>query len=157
MGTPDHASLGELEQETRILLPGTQVFLGFLVTLPFTQRFDALQDGQRTVYLATFASTLVAMTCFMAPSAYHRIARPIHDKERFKRFANTLLIVGIAPASASFVLVTYLVCSMVRPGVAVPAACVVGFLVVALWWVVPLLRVHDRFSPSKERAGHAAE
>lgn len=149
--------LVELLSETRIILPGTEVFLAFLMTLPFTQRFGTLDDRQRLVYLATFFATLLALACFVAPATYHRIARPIRHKERFKVFATTLLVIGLAPASVAFVLVTYLVSSVVFPGVATGAAAVMAGLIVGLWWAVPTLRLHDRFPERDKRAGHAAE
>lgn len=149
--------LVELLSETRIILPGTEVFLAFLMTLPFTQRFGSLDDQQRLVYLSTFFATLLALACFVAPATYHRIARPIRNKARFKVFATTLLVIGLAPASVAFVLVTYLVSSVVFPGVAVAAASVMAGLIVGLWWAVPLLRVHDRFPEREKRAGQAAE
>ena len=153
----DDDNLVELLSETRIILPGTEVFLAFLMTIPFTARFEALGERQRLVYLATFFMTLLALACFVAPSAYHRIARPIEDKVRFKVFATKLLIIGLVPASIAFVLVTYLVASVVFPAVAVVATAIMAALILALWWVVPILRLHDRFPRPKDRAGHAAE
>lgn len=153
----DQGNLAELLNETRIILPGTEIFLAFLMTLPFTQRFAELDDRQRFVYLATFFATLLALACFVAPAAYHRIARPIHHKERFKIFATKLLVVGLVPASLSFVLVAYLVSSVVFPAVAVPAALAMAALIGGLWWAIPLLRVHDRIRRPQDRAGHAAE
>jgi len=154
----DPNSLAELENETRILLPGMQIFAAFLMTLPFTARFEALNDAQRLIYMATFFATFTAVACFMSPAAYHRIARPIRQKERFKVFATTMIVIGLAPASVAFVLVTYLVCSVVAPNAAVAGAAVMAVLVSTLWWAVPLLRLHDRF-PREEKgpAGHAAE
>lgn len=142
----ERRSLGELMTETRILLPGTQVFLAFLTTLPFMQRFDALTRSERGVYLCTFFSTLLALACFVVPAAYHRIARPIHHKERFKVFANRFVVAGLAPVSVSLVLVTNLVTSVVvGPRFGVAAAAVMAFVVVALWWLLPLARMHDRY------------
>ena len=58
---PDDSSLVDLLNETRILLPGTEVFLAFLMTMPFTERFRVLDSTQRTIYLATFFATLLAV------------------------------------------------------------------------------------------------
>ena len=45
----------------------------------------------------------------MVPAAYHRIARPIRHKVRFKAFANYFIVAGLVPMSISMVLVTYIV------------------------------------------------
>lgn len=147
------ADLTELLTETRILLPGTEVFLAFLTTLPFTDRFERLSHVERHVYICTFFATLLAFVCMVAPAAYHRVARPIRDKERFKLFANVLLVAGLVPVSISLVLTTFLVTSMViSDRFALWGAFGMAAVVLGLWWTVPLLRAHDRFPRSKGRA-----
>lgn len=149
----EKADLTELLTETRILLPGTEVFLAFLTTLPFTNRFDRLSQVERTVYLCTFFATLLAFVCMVAPAAYHRVARPIHDKERFKLFANIFLVVGLIPISVSIVLTTFLVTSMVvGDRYALWGAFGMAAAVTAAWWTIPILRAHDRYPKPKGRA-----
>lgn len=149
--TDEAANLTELLTETRIILPGTEVFLGFLMTLPFTDRFGALDATQRLVYLSTFFATLFAVACFVAPAAYHRIARPITHKARFKVFANAFIVAGLAFASVSFVLVTFLVTSVVAPQNETIAAAAMAVVILTLWWVVPLIRAHDFLAPRPPR------
>jgi hypothetical protein len=147
----DDPNLDDLLRETRILLPGSEVFLAFLTTLPFTQRFSGITSEQRSTFLCTFFAALIAFACFVTPAAYHRIARPIRDKKRFKLFASRMLVIGLAPMSLSLVLVTYLVASVVLDGAAVFAAFAIGLVIAVLWWIVPLLRVHDRFGRKRGR------
>jgi Family of unknown function (DUF6328) len=40
---------GELIEENRLAMPGTQVLFAFLLVLPFQQRFKELNDGQVAV------------------------------------------------------------------------------------------------------------
>jgi hypothetical protein len=139
--------LTDLLTETRILLPGTEVFLAFLMTLPFTDRFDRLTSTERTVYLCTVSATLLAFVTLVAPSAYHRICRPIRDKPRFKAFANLFLVVALAPISISVILAAHLIASMVVGGVyPLLSAAFVAVVVIVLWWLIPLARAHDRFA-----------
>ena len=44
-------NLGELLQELRVAGLGVQVLFGFLLSLPFTNRFARLSHGQRELYL----------------------------------------------------------------------------------------------------------
>jgi hypothetical protein len=139
--------LQELLAETRILLPGTEVFLGFLATLPFSNRFAQLGRGEQEVYIATFFATMLAFVCFVTPAAYHRLARPIHHKAAFKRFANTFLVIGLAPVSVSVVLASFLVTSVaIGRAHAYFLAAGIAVVVSMLWWVIPLTRAHDRFT-----------
>lgn len=145
---PRDAALTNLLNETRILLPGTEVFLGFLATLPFSEHFGHLDSTQRAVYLCTFASTLLSLVLFVAPSAYHRIARPIRHKGRFKLFANRFLVAGLVPMSLSMILASYLVAHVVAKDVALYLSGAFAVLILVVWWFVPFIRAHDRTRPS---------
>src|SRR5687768_14950707 len=105
--------LGDLLEETRILVPGPELIAAFLITLPFSQRFDKLTAIEQAVYIFTFFTTLVALACFFTPAVYHRIARPINDRRAFKLFANRFIVAGLVPFTLSLTLVSYLVVSMV--------------------------------------------
>lgn len=140
----DPQELSELLQEIRILLPGTQVFLVFLGTVPFDSRFGDLDRTLHGIYAITFLVTLLAITCFVSPAAYHRIARPIHHKASFKAFANNFLIAGLVALTIGTVLATYLVLSVATPRFALVGAGSVAVVVAILWWVIPIGRWHDR-------------
>ena len=47
----DDRNLAELLQELRVAGLGVQVLFGFLLCLPFTNRFARLSHGQRELYL----------------------------------------------------------------------------------------------------------
>jgi len=149
--------LSELLEETRILLPGSEVLVAFLISLPFTERFGMITNAQRLVFLATFFSALVALICFVTPAAYHRLASPIRKRGAFKVLANRLLVAGQVPLSCSLVLATYLVTSLASTHIVamLVSATVLG-LIGTLWWILPLLRAHDRCvddaQPSSQRA-----
>ncbi len=145
--TEANDDLGELLEETRILLPGAELLAAFLIPLPFTERFERLESHERTVFLFAFIATIVALACFLTPAAYHRIARPIRDKAAFKKFANRFIVVGLAPFSISLPLVAYLVTAVVtNTVVAMILSGFVSVLVLVLWWVIPYARLHRRES-----------
>lgn len=149
----ESGNLEELLIETRILLPGTEVFLAFLSTLPFSNRFAQLDHVDRVVYIATFFATMLAFVCFVAPAAYHRLARPIHHKATFKRFANAFLVIGLVPVSFSIVLASFLVTSLaIGRAHAYVFGAVMAAVVLVLWWVLPLTRAHDRFARTRGRS-----
>ena len=64
---------GELLQELRVVLPGVQVLFAFLLTIPFSARFDQTTDFQRGVFFVTLLSTTVATVLLIAPAALHRM------------------------------------------------------------------------------------
>jgi hypothetical protein len=136
--------LSDMLEETRILLPGTQVFAGFLITLPFQSRFDRLTTAQRNLYLVVFVTVLLSLVCFIMPAAYHRVARPVHRKQGYKVLATRVVIVGLIPFSISTVLSTFLIVDVVVGGrVGVIAALIIAAPLMLLWWLFPIFRVHD--------------
>lgn len=131
----------ELLNELRVALPGVQVLFAFLLTVPFSGRFDSLTEGQRAVYFATFVGTTISTGLFMAPTAYHRIRFREGDKERMLQTSNRFAIVGIAFLAVSVTLAVVLTADLLFGAVAAVAvgACILAFLVWA-WFAIPLSR-----------------
>ena len=50
-----------------------QLLTGFLLTLPFQQRFDVLSGPMRMVYLATVGCSVAATVLLITPVAMHRM------------------------------------------------------------------------------------
>jgi hypothetical protein len=143
--------LGDLLEETRIFLPGTQIFAGFLITLPFTNRFEKLTSFQRNPYIAIFLLVFLAIICFIAPAAYHRIARPLHHKQKFKVLATRLLILGLVPFSLSCILSAYFIVHVVLgPGPALATGIAATIPIIVVWWLLPIFRVHDTMPDPRE-------
>src|SRR5829696_9966362 len=80
--------LSELMQEVRVAQTGVQVLFGFLLTVPFTPRFEELSSLQRTGYFATLAVAGLAAMLLIAPSSQHRVLFRCGDKPNLVRRAN---------------------------------------------------------------------
>ncbi|BBY13223.1 hypothetical protein MMARJ_39630 [Mycobacterium marseillense] len=59
-----------LLQELRVVQTGVQLLTGFLLTLPFQQRFDVLSGPMRIVYLATVGCSVGATVLLIARSPF---------------------------------------------------------------------------------------
>ncbi|MET3919236.1 DUF6328 family protein [Arthrobacter sp. UYEF20] len=62
----------ELLQELRVLQTGVQLLAGFLLTLPFQQRFETLDDVEITLYLANVALAALTTALILLPVSVHR-------------------------------------------------------------------------------------
>ena len=92
---------GELLQELRILQTGVQILTGFLLVLPFQERFGELDAYQRGLYLVLVALAVAAMGLLMTPVSAHRAV--------FRRQVKPSLVTeGDRLARASLALVTLL-------------------------------------------------
>jgi hypothetical protein len=139
----DDRNLAELLQELRVAGLGVQVLFGFLLSLPFTNRFTRLSHGQRDLYVATLVLSTLATALLLGPVAYHRLVFRRGQKEGLVRAASVMAIGGLAvvglAVSAAVLLVTGFVVSGV-PAVLITifVACVFGIL----WFAFPLTRRH---------------
>jgi hypothetical protein len=131
----------ELLNEVRVALPGAQVLFAFLLVLPFQGRFTELTGLQKDLYAGALMTSAAAIALLIAPSSYHRInfRRPM--KEGMIRWANSLLIVGMALAAVGVTLAVALVIDVALGDL--PALILAGGTAVWFawfWFVVPLLR-----------------
>lgn len=128
----------ELLNELRVALPGVQMLFGFLLAVPFSQRFDTITATQRHMYYATFLSTAFASIFFIAPTAYHRLRFRQRDKEQLVQTANLLAIVGTAflafALSGAVFLVTDLVFESTMTAIATAATAA---MLATLWYGLP--------------------
>jgi uncharacterized protein DUF6328 len=133
--------LVELLQEMRIMLPGIEVIFGFLLTVPFTERFTRLTSLQTSTYFAVFISTALATAFLVAPSAYHRLRWRQYDKEHLLRVANKFAIAGLAFFAVSLTGIAFIVTDVViRTTTAVWVAVGIGLIVTLLWFGLPIFR-----------------
>ena len=131
----------ELLNELRVALPGVQMLFGFLLAVPFSQRFDSITTTQRNVYYATFMATAAATIFFIAPTAYHRLRFRQRDKEQMIQTSSRLTIVGTACLAAALSGAVFLVTDLLFHTVAtaVAAAATAGLLL-WFWYGLPLWR-----------------
>jgi len=85
----------ELLNELRVAMPGVQILFGFLLTVPFQQRFSQVNDFQQTVYFVTLVTAAVAAAFLIAPSAYHRVMFEQQDKPNIIHIGTTQLLIGL--------------------------------------------------------------
>jgi hypothetical protein len=131
----------ELLNEIRVTLPGVQVLFAFLLIVPFSQRFEAVNDLQKDMYLTTLICTAIGSALLIAPTPYHRIRFRDKDKEAMLRTANRLALAGtiflaVAMSAAVFFVTDFL---FRAPLPALVTGLVVGVLVL-FWYALPLSR-----------------
>jgi hypothetical protein len=129
----------ELLQELRVVQTGVQLLTGFLLTLPFQQRFTELGSAERAVYLIAVAASVVATAFLAAPVSLHRALFRRHRRRETVQVAHVLAIVGLAGLGCAIVVVTLLIFEVLLGwGAGAAAAAVCTALLVVLWLAVPL-------------------
>jgi hypothetical protein len=131
----------ELLNELRVALPGVQILFAFLLTVPFSMRFERLTAFQRDVYYVTLMATAFSAACLIAPSAAHRLR--FHQSERgwIVESANELMIAGLCFLAAALGCSVLLITDMLFDGARVWVYSGAVWLVIAvLWFLRPLAR-----------------
>ena len=140
--------LMELLQELRVVLPGVQVLLAFLLTAPFQQRFAQLPGTLRNVFFAAIACATVATALLIAPSVHHRLRWREHEKERLLQIANRLAIWGTLFLAIAIVLALYVITNVLfATWIALLTAVLAVVLFAWIWYALPLLGGSSRQGP----------
>jgi membrane-bound acyltransferase YfiQ involved in biofilm formation len=131
----------ELLNELRVAMPGVQVLFGFLLTVPFQQRFQRVTEFQETVYFVTLISAAVATAFLIAPSAYHRVMLEQHDKPNIIHIGSAQMIAGLCALALAMNGAVLLVTDVLFEAGAVTVTVVLlASLYLTLWFGFPLVR-----------------
>lgn len=134
----------ELLQELRVTQTGVQILAGFLLTLPFQQRFTELDDPQTTAYLVSLSCAVLATALLVAPVSAHRVLFRRRAKKQLVSFADKAALSGLAALAGSVVSVTFLIFDVVVGRTAGVSAAAVAFVVFFVNWVVLPLVLRSR-------------
>ena len=128
----------ELLQELRVSQTGVQILAGFLLTLPFQQRFKDLADAERGLYLVTVVVACVSTLLLVTPVVLHRALFRRHAKETLVRAADRLARAGLVALGVTVSGVVTLVFSIVLGGwFGVVAGVALLLALGASWWLLP--------------------
>jgi hypothetical protein len=133
-----------LLQELRVLLPGTQVLVAFLLTVPFNDRFEEVDHTGQLLYGSALATGTLAIVALIAPTAFHRFGDRRSRAERLEwsiRFTR----VGVAIMAVALLCSLTLVARVVfGPGPSWATAAVGAAVVLGVWVVFPAVAIRDR-------------
>lgn len=86
----------ELLQELRVLQTGVQILAGFLLTLPFQERFGDLDRFQVTLYLVNVVIAALTTAFILSPVSVHRRLFRKRLKEALVSSADTITKIALA-------------------------------------------------------------
>ncbi|BBX68627.1 DUF6328 family protein [Mycolicibacterium psychrotolerans] len=128
-----------LLQELRVVQTGVQLLTGFLLTLPFQQRFTMLDDTMQVVYLATVSASVLSTALLIAPVGMHRVLFRRHRLGSLVSAAHRcayagLLLLGVAVTGMTVIIFDAV--AGLTPAL-VAGACAL-LLFAGFWFVLPL-------------------
>jgi O-antigen/teichoic acid export membrane protein len=117
---------------------GVQLLTGFLLTLPFQQRFQSLDSPQRRAYLVVVVLSAGSTALLVAPVLMHRLLFRRHKRRQMVTFAHRCAMAGAYLLGLALVGVIYLIFDVTEGTV---AALIAGLVVLAavlvLWLALP--------------------
>jgi uncharacterized protein DUF6328 len=134
----------ELLNELRVALPGAQVLLGFLLTVPFATRFGRTSHFDRAVLFACMMFTTVGVLLLLAPSVYHRVRWNQGGKQDVVLVGHRLFLVGTACLAVGLVCAVFLLGDVLFGlAAAIAAAVFITAVVLYTWYLLPVRRGSD--------------
>ena len=130
----------EILQELRVTQTGIQILTGFLLTVPFSARFEDLEANHRTIYLVLVVLAATTTALLVAPVSLHRQLFRRHAKSALVTAADRLMRVGLVFLALTVSGVVLLVFDVVVDlPFAFAAAGAILTLLVAAWFVLPVI------------------
>jgi len=127
-----------LLQEIRVSLPGVQVLSAFLLTAPFSQRFDQLDAWGRRAYGVALISSMLSVICLVAPILLHRLGERRARSARL-RWGIRLQVLGMGLLAVALVTAVWGVARFVfNTSTAWWLVMPVITLVLSVWVALPL-------------------
>ncbi|MDE9367601.1 DUF6328 family protein [Luteipulveratus sp. YIM 133132] len=130
----------ELLQELRVVQTGVQILTGFLLTVPFQQRFPQMGNGERVLYLCAFVLAVVSTALIVAPVSMHRVMFRRRVRDDLVEASAALAKAGLLTLAMTMIAATALIFDVV---VGSPAGFIAGaaalLVFVACWWALPVM------------------
>ena len=128
------------------------IFTGFLLTLPFQQRFADLSANQRAIYLADVACAVCSTALLIAPVALHRLLFRQHARAEQVAVAHRLAMAGSALLGLAICGVVVMIFDVVSGlSAAIGGGVAASVLIASAWLVLPLTARH-RVAAGEARA-----
>lgn len=145
-----------LLQELRVVLPGVQVLLAFLLTAPFAPRFTELDAAGRRAYEAALTCSMLSVVFLLGPTFLHRLGERTARRDRLL-WSIRLLVVGLALLGVALLTALWGVARFVfGDGSALQLVIPVAVAMVGVWIIIPLtLKRRGSTRPAARGAGTA--
>ena len=138
--------------ETRILLLGCQVLLGFSYRPYFEPGFERLSRNAQIAHTTSVLVLTIALVWLISPALYHQIAERGENTARFQQFTSGVLDWGLLPVAVGLGLNGYVIASFMELRLPWAYGVGTGIFALAFWYAFTWMH-HD----SKRQARVKAE
>ena len=144
--------------ESRMLVLGAQLLLGFQYRSFFEPGYESLPRASQLVKLGGLALMLAAIGLLIAPTAYHRIVERGEATEEFHRYATRVMVFALLPFALGLGVDLYVAAEKVfGRRVGVVAGLGAAALALFFWYVLEFIRRRERAAEIKEAQAMEAQ
>jgi hypothetical protein len=127
--------------ETRMLILGVQILVGFQFRIVFEDAFDHLPLQVRRFNGLGLGFMVAALALLIAPGVYHRIVEKSEDSTRLHRYTSTMAFLALFPFSCGIGIDVFITSQQVMPyQAAIAAGLGFGGLALLFWYGIEALR-----------------
>ena len=142
MAYPNGEGMAKLNQkikialdESRMLILGTQILLGFQYRAIFERAFEKLPPTSQYLKLAALGILLIAIALIMWPGAYHRIVWQGRDSNDVHEFTTNVMDVALLPFLIALSIDFYVIdATLLGAGRAIALAIGMGVAALIFWY-----------------------
>lgn len=128
-------------QETRILVLGTQILLGFKFHAAFRPGFDELAPHGRLSEMCSLALLLVTFTLLLMPTPFHQLSEQGNDTRRMHRLTTVVATAALLPFAGALAIDFFVtVEKTLGSGAGLAAGAIMGGLALFFWYGLELIR-----------------
>jgi hypothetical protein len=126
-------------EESRTLMLGAQILLGFQLQAPFQNAFASLTSHEKAIEVAVLCILVLILGLLIAPSARHRIVEQGEASAGINRFITRVSLATLFPFAIALALDLVIAGTRVPGPWAGAAAGLIGGLVAIGFWYGPLM------------------
>ena len=144
--------------ETRMLILGAQILLGFQLNAVFQPRFERLPSHARWLDVAGLALMSAAVACLIAPAPFHRLTQGGRDTARLHDFTSGMAESALVPFGLCIGVDVFIVTELMLglwPSIIAGAAFTV--MAALLWYGIGVTQRGNAGGRSMTRAGDDGE
>ena len=139
--------------ETRMLMLGSQILLGFQYRSVFEPGFQQLPASSQYLKLVGLTLILIVTGLLIAPGSYHRIVFGGEEREGVHSFTSRMMDLALMPFALALAIDVYVATGKLA-GSAYGAVVGIAFAITALffWYVLELVKRPQRAAEIREEA-----
>ena len=121
--------------ESRMLILGAQILLGFQFRVVFEPGFERLPPSSQYLKMIAMVILLGGIALIMSPGSYHRIVRAGNDAEDVQKFATTVMDFALVPFVLALAIELYVSTARILGAtVGLMEGGFIGLVALALWY-----------------------